>query len=165
MALDVTGLDHICLAVRDFGTSESFYDGVMELLGFKKGDAPIGGEPHAHYFNRHLQLSIRPARSEEPHDPYAAGLHHICLRLADDDAVDTAALELRTLGVKVRDPKVHTEYSEDYYAIFFEDPDGIRLERVGRLRIREEIIEQWDRLEGFLNPMQRLQNQEETPEG
>ena len=64
----ITGLDHIYLSVSDFEGSEAFYDRVMALLGFRKGDAPIAGEPHAHYFNPALQLTIRPARSAPP-DP------------------------------------------------------------------------------------------------
>ena len=34
-------------------------------------------------------------------------------------------------GIKVLDPPAHyPEYSGDYYAVFFEDPDGMKLELV-----------------------------------
>ncbi len=45
--LEVTGIDHIYIAVRDLGRSEAFYDPVMKLLGFKKGTSPINNERHA----------------------------------------------------------------------------------------------------------------------
>jgi hypothetical protein len=66
----VLGLDHIYLTVSDFARSERYYDTVMRALGFRKGDKAIAGDPHAHYFNPVLQLSIRPARSSRSHDPY-----------------------------------------------------------------------------------------------
>jgi catechol 2,3-dioxygenase-like lactoylglutathione lyase family enzyme len=53
--MEVLGLDHLYLTVSDFERSEAFYDAVMKALGFRKGDASIGGEPHAHYFNPRLQ--------------------------------------------------------------------------------------------------------------
>ena len=156
MALEVVGLDHVYLTVSDFAAAERFWDPVMELLGFKKGDAPIGGAPHAHYFNRVLQVSIRPAERPGPHDPYSPGLHHLCLRLPDRAAVDEAAAALRRLGVDATEPRLYPEYAADYYATFFTDPDGIRLELVALRQGRRDVVALWDQLEGFLNPLQRL---------
>jgi len=48
--MEVIGLDHIYVSVSDFARSEAFYDRVMGALGFRKGDKPIGGDRHAHYF-------------------------------------------------------------------------------------------------------------------
>jgi glyoxylase I family protein len=158
--LEIVGLDHIYITVSDFERSESFYDRVMERLGFKKGDGKIAGDPHAHYFNRALQLSIRPAKAHQPHDPYAPGLHHICLQVASAEAVDQAAIALAELGVEATAPAFYPQYADDYYATFFTDPDGIRLELVARRAMRREVVEKWDRLEGFLNPMRRLKDRE-----
>jgi glyoxylase I family protein len=159
-ATEVIGLDHVYLAVSDFAVSERFYDRLMESLGFKKGDMRVAGEPHAHYFNRVLQISIRPAKRTVAHDPCAPGLHHICLRLADAAAIDEAARAIGALGVTVTAPKTYPEYAADYYAAFFEDPDGIRFELVANRKLRVDVVEKWDRLEGFLNPLQRLREKE-----
>jgi catechol 2,3-dioxygenase-like lactoylglutathione lyase family enzyme len=161
MELEVTGLDHLYLTVSNFDESERFYDRVMQALGFKKGDRAIGGDRHAHYFNRHLQLSIRPARTHTKHDCYAPGLHHLCLRLPDRAAVDAAARELSALGVRVSEPKLYPEYADDYYAIFFEDPDGMRLELVALRQGRRDVVDKWDQLQEFLNPLQRLREREQ----
>jgi catechol 2,3-dioxygenase-like lactoylglutathione lyase family enzyme len=160
MPLEVTGLDHLYLAVSDFDASERFYDAVMKTLGFKKGDKAIGGERHAHYFNRQMQLSIRPARTAVAHDSYAPGLHHLCFRVADPASVDAAACALEALGIRVTAPKLYPEYADDYYASFFEDPDGIRLELVALRKARREIVEKWDRLDDSVNPLQRLHEKE-----
>lgn len=151
--MDVIGLDHIYLAVSDFARSERFYDAAMGALGFRKGDKPIAGEPHAHYFNRALQVTIRPARSTSPHDPYAPGLHHLCLQARSRADVDAAAAALSALGIPASAPRRYPEYNPDYYATFFEDPDGIRLELVCRTPYRDEVVRHWDEYTTFLNPV------------
>jgi catechol 2,3-dioxygenase-like lactoylglutathione lyase family enzyme len=151
--MEVTGLDHLYLAVSDLGKSEAFYDRVMQLLGFRKGDKAVAGEPHAHYFNPTLQLSLRPARSRSQHDPYAPGLHHLCLQLATRADVDAAAAALRAAGVDASEPKLHPEYHPGYYATFFCDPDGIRLELVCRTPDRDDLVRYWSQFTEFLNPL------------
>lgn len=129
MPVEVLGIDHVYVAVRDLARSSRFYDGVMAVLGYRRGESVIAGDPHVHYFNRQFGFSLRPAREGTPaHDPYAPGLHHFCFRVIDAAAVDRAATELREAGVAVTDPQLYPQYAPDYYAIFFEDPDGIRLE-------------------------------------
>lgn len=157
MAVEVLGLDHLYITVSDLRRSERFYDAIMERLGFRKGDSAIGGDPHAHYFNRHLQYTIRPARSgTAPHDPYAPGLHHVCFQVPNRDAVDEAHRELMRLGIAATEPREYPEYNDDYYATFFSDPDGIRLELVARSRTREEISSSWSLFRVFLNPLTDL---------
>jgi catechol 2,3-dioxygenase-like lactoylglutathione lyase family enzyme len=154
-SVDVTALDHLYVAVRDLARSEAFYDPVMRLLGFRKGTFPIAGERHLHYFNRVLQYSLRPARTDAAHDPYRPGLHHVCFRVATRDAVDAAARGLRALGVAVEVPRLYPEYAPDYYALFFTDPDEIRLEVVAHRRLRTLTVEHWDRLTEFEDPLRK----------
>ena len=127
--MEVLGLDHLYLSVSDLARSEAFYDPVMQLLGFRKGDKAIGGDPHAHYFNRTLQLSLRPARTRSPHDPYAPGLHHLCLQLPTPADVDETVRRLRELGVEsiVFDPCTNVPV-HDYLTTMRED--ALHLERV-----------------------------------
>ena len=153
----VTAVDHIYLTVSDFAASEAFYDTVLALLDFRKLDAPIGGDPHRHYFNRVMQISIRPSRGGA-HDPYAPGLHHLCLQVADDAAVDACARLLRAAGVAVTEPQSFPQYAPDYYAIFFSDPDGIRLEVVARRARRKLVAERFDELTSFTDPFAALKD-------
>jgi glyoxylase I family protein len=45
--IEVTGIDHIYIAVSDLSRSEIFYDRVLlDTLGFKKNKFTLGGEPH-----------------------------------------------------------------------------------------------------------------------
>ncbi len=155
MSVEIGAVDHVYVSVRDVARSEAFYDRVMRFLGFKKGTAPIVGEPHAHYFNRVTQYTIRPARSADAHDPYRPGLHHLCFRVASRAEVDEAAAGLRALGVEASAPRLHPEYAPDYYATFFEDPDGIRLEIVALRRGRILVQEHWPELTEFEDPLRK----------
>ncbi len=145
MPVEVVGVDHVYIAVRDLRESERFYDLVMQVLGFRKLTEPLGGEPHLHYYNRQLGFTLRPARQGTPaHDPYAPGLHHFCVRVMDEAAVDLAAQELRAAGVEVSDPRLYPEYSPGYYAAFFSDPDGVRLEVCNFWERRKRRMFDWD---------------------
>lgn len=155
--VEVVGLDHIYLAVADLERSEKFYDSVLALLDFRKIDAPIGGEPHRHYFNKVMQISIRPAHGGR-HDPYAPGLHHLCLQVADTAALDKLARLLRTAGIAISAPALYPQYADDYYALFLDDPDGIRLEIVARRARRKLTVERWSELTHFLNPWAKLKD-------
>jgi glyoxylase I family protein len=154
--IEVTGVDHVYIAVRDLGRSEAFYDSIMKLLGFRKGTTPIGGERHLHYFNPVTQYTIRAASpSARQHDPYSPGLHHICFRVQSPTEVDRAAEGLRALGVEATPPAFYPEYAPDYYATFFSDPDGIRLEIVAHRRLRSLIRDHWSELTEFEDPLRK----------
>lgn len=142
----VIGLDHLYLTVRDLAVSERFYDQVLvETLGFRKDRAPIGGDEHAHYYNAHYGISLRPARpGTPPHDAYAPGLHHVCLRVETDADVDRAVAALAAHGIAATPGARYPQYAPDYYATFFADPDGIRLELTNFRANRRARMFAWD---------------------
>jgi glyoxylase I family protein len=143
--VEVVGIDHVYVAVRDLARSSAFYDRVMTVLGYRKLESTIGGDAHVHYYNRQFGFSLRPARPGSPdHDPYAPGLHHFCFRVVDERAVDRAVAELRAVGVEVTDGRYYPEYAADYYATFFTDLDGVRLEITNFREIRRRRMFDWD---------------------
>lgn len=57
------------------------------------------------------------------------GIHHLAWSVDSRAEVDRVHTLLRDAGVRILDaPTLYPEYSADYYAVFFEDPDGIKLE-------------------------------------
>jgi len=145
VTVEVIGIDHVYVTVRDLENSEEFYDRAMGVLGFRKRRGTIGGDAHVHFYNRHYGYSLRPAREGAPdHDPYAPGLHHFCFRVIDEAAVDRAAIELEEAGVDATEPRYYPEYAPDYYATFFTDPDGIRLEVTNFREIRRKLMYDWE---------------------
>ncbi len=148
--VEVIGIDHVYVAVSDLGHSAEFYDRAMTVLRFRKRKGSIGGDPHSHYYNRHFGYSIRPAREHTSrHDPYAPGLHHFCFRVVDEAAVGRTAEGLRDAGIEATEPRYYPEYAADYYATFFEDPDGVRLEVTNFREIRRKLMYDWEARSGL----------------
>ena len=143
MPIEVTAVDHVYVAVTDLARSEAFYDAVMKLLGFRKGTQPIAGERHLHYFNPVTQYTIRSARPSRPHDAYSPGLHHLCFRVVDEAAVDRAWTALGAAGIDATAPARYPQYDADYYATFFSDPDGVRLEITNFRASRRSRMAHW----------------------
>ena len=124
---------HIDLSVSDVAASKLVYGPVLEFLGYTqvKDDADVcewdlrGREPFG------ASLGIRKAKSAGAHDGHAPGLQHLAWRAASRDEVDRLHDLLIERGIPVLDPPArYPQYSGDYYAVFFADPDGIRLELV-----------------------------------
>jgi len=140
---EVIGIDHIYIAVRDLGRSEPFYDRVMiEALGFRKNRFEIAGDPHVQYFNRHFGYVLRPARVGA-FDAYSPGLHHFCFRVDTVEDVQTVAALLRSSGVDASPAQLYAHYAPDYWATFFSDPDGIRLEVTNYRQERRDRHDHW----------------------
>lgn len=141
---EVIGIEHIYLTVSDLRRSEVFYDQVLcKTLGFRKNSFALGDDTHIQYFNRHFGYVLRPSRTATPHNPYAPGLHHLCLRVESAADVATVAAELRAAGIEASEARRYPEYAEDYWATFFADPDGIRLEVSNYRQERRERFMQW----------------------
>ncbi|MBT9459955.1 MAG: VOC family protein [Burkholderiaceae bacterium] len=144
---EVTGIDHIYITVSDPARSEAFYDQVlMQTLGFRKNRFTLGGEPHVQYYNRLFGFVLRPARVKTPHEPYAPGLHHFCLRVDTVADVQAVAGQLIAAGIAATPAKNYPDYAPDYWATFFEDPDGVRLEVTNYRQERRDRHDGWDGL-------------------
>jgi catechol 2,3-dioxygenase-like lactoylglutathione lyase family enzyme/diadenosine tetraphosphate (Ap4A) HIT family hydrolase len=119
---------HIDLTVADLAVATAFYDGVLPLLGFRRGaDVPEGPI----WTGDGVEIGLQAARRPRPHDRYAPGLHHLAFEAPSRADVDRAYRQLLALRVQVLDaPAGYPAYSPGYYAVFFADPDGIKLEYV-----------------------------------
>ena len=116
----------------------------MELLGFRKNHFQLEGEQHIQYYNRHFGYVLRPARSMDLHNLYAPGLHHLCLRVANEQDVNTAARMLKERNIPVSEPKRYPEYAPDYFAVFLSDPDGVQLEITNYRQERRQRHDAWE---------------------
>lgn len=138
----VVGIDHLYITVLDLARSQAFYDAVfLGVLGFRRNAFEIGGEPHVQYYNRHFGYVLRPARLLQSHQPYAPGLHHLCLRVDTVDDVRAVADALNAAGIAATPAALHAGYAPDYWATFFTDPDGVRLEVTN---YRAERHDRWE---------------------
>jgi catechol 2,3-dioxygenase-like lactoylglutathione lyase family enzyme len=126
----VTGsLHHVDLTVADFRRSKEFYAQVLPLMGFERLPKEFG----AVAWRGATIIAIQPAKpgeKERAHSRYAPGLHHLAFRAPSRAAIDDLHRQLVGLGVTVLDPPAEYPYSDGYYALFFADPDGMKIEYV-----------------------------------
>jgi catechol 2,3-dioxygenase-like lactoylglutathione lyase family enzyme len=122
----VVGVDHLVISVGDFKKSKAFYAPLMEFLGFEieaEYDDMIG------WHNDKTLFWIAAADAEGKRHKYRKGdigFHHYAFRLRSRKDVDALQAFLEEQGTKIVDPA--GEYYDDYYAVFFLDPDGMKLE-------------------------------------
>ena len=122
-ACKVVGIDHISIRVSDYEKSKAFYGRLFEFLGFEISDeypSTIG------WTNGKTRYWIAPAEGRKKHRIGDVGLHHYAFQLRNRKDVDALQAFLKDERVRIVDPA--DEYYEDYYAVFFLDPDGIKLE-------------------------------------
>jgi catechol 2,3-dioxygenase-like lactoylglutathione lyase family enzyme len=122
-------IHHLDLTVSDFRRAKEFYGTVLPLMGFERLPKEFG----AVAWRGGAIIAIQPAKPEEKdraHNRYAPGFHHLALNAPSRDAVDALHAELVKLGVTILDPPAEYPYSAGYYAVFFADPDGLKLEYV-----------------------------------
>ena len=129
------GFHHLDLNVTDLEASKRVYGPVLEFLGYVQAKDEGGYEWDLKIGEgRGASLGLRPcdpALKGHVHQRYAPGFHHLAWRADSRDDVDRLHALLVEKGIKVLDPPAHyPEYSGDYYAVFFEDPDGMKLELV-----------------------------------
>jgi catechol 2,3-dioxygenase-like lactoylglutathione lyase family enzyme len=122
----VVGADHLVLSVGDFEKSKAFYAPLMEFLGFgvEAEYADMMG-----WANGRTLFWIAAADAEGKKHKYRKGdigFHHYAFRLRSRKDVDALQAFLEEQGTELVEPA--GEYYDDYYAVFFLDPDGMKLE-------------------------------------
>ena len=130
-------IGHIDLVVSSLERSLVFYGGLLGPLGFTRWSTITGerGE-RVVYLGRegsHLAIGLREAQegpAEGGYERYSIGLHHLAIRAPSREAVDERARWLADQGSTIESGPKEYGYSPNYYAVFFYDPDGIKLEIV-----------------------------------
>lgn len=119
----VVGIDHISIRVSDYEKSKAFYAKLFAFLGFELSDdygTTIG------WTNGRTRYWIAPAEGRRSHRIGDVGFHHYAFELRRRKDVDALQAFLEKEKVRIVDPAA--EYYDDYYAVFFLDPDGLKLE-------------------------------------
>jgi len=128
-----TGVHHVDLVVSSIERSLPFYRELLAPLGFHRISEVEGerGETIWYLGGPGTSIGLREAQTESgPHDRYAVGLHHLALEAYTRGVVDERAEWLRSQGAEIESGPQEYTYTPGYYAVFFYDPDGIKLEIV-----------------------------------
>jgi glyoxylase I family protein len=130
----VGGVHHVFLTVNDLARSRAFYAQLMPRLGYPAvGEYPGAADSIGFMGNGgSLWLKQAPARfAGETFSKDRVGLCELAFRAESRDQVDALARDVEGFGGAILDPpRDYPEYVPGYYAVFFSDPDGIKLELV-----------------------------------
>ena len=144
----VSKFSHVDLVVNSIERSLPFYRGLLEPIGWT-GYSEIRGErgETIHYLSVEgpgiAALGLRETASDRPGhraDRYSLGLHHLCIDVPSREVVDERAKWLDETGARIEGGPAEYEYTPGYYAVFFYDPDGIKLELLHRPTYWESLV-------------------------
>ncbi|MGD1051352.1 MAG: VOC family protein [Solirubrobacteraceae bacterium] len=134
------GIAHVDLVVGSLQRSLPFYRELLAPLGYTGADDIVGERGETVWYlsipgRFEGSLGLREASSRvdgAPHDRYGVGIHHVCFYAGSRDVVDERFGWLRERGAVIESEPREYAYTPGYYAVFFYDPDGIKLEIVHR---------------------------------
>lgn len=131
-------VDHIQITVQDFEASEKFYDKLLPILGFdlsKKGKGRVEANDFdvVEYVHDNIVIGINSPRKElkdvQVHRRRPGSLHHLAFRAESEAQIDELYPLILEIGADiVEPPKFYPQHGSHYYALFFKDPNGIKLE-------------------------------------
>lgn len=130
----LVGLGHVDLVCRDVDTSLAFYAAVFGPLGLEPPHRVPGERGETIHYLRFPALGsgsigLRQALRDQLFELYAPGLHHLALAVERREDVDTAHAAAVAAGAEIlHPPRLWPQYHPGYYATFFLDPDGFRIE-------------------------------------
>lgn len=126
--IQLNGIAHIQLSVRDVPRAVSFYRPLLAFFGMK----PIlDMDGYFYCVGSRTGVVISPAADElrdEGFDQGRPGLHHVCFRARSRGDVDRCFSFVQGLGARIVHGPQEDAWAPGYYSVLFEDPDGIRLE-------------------------------------
>jgi len=122
------------MVVSSIERSLPFYRELLGPLGWHRVSEVEGerGETIWYLVGQGTAIGLRGAQSsmEVPYDRYRIGLHHLAFEAASRAVVDERASWLRARGAAIESGPEEYGYQPGYYAVFFYDPDGLKLEIV-----------------------------------
>jgi glyoxylase I family protein len=125
-----TGVHHVDLVVSSIERSLPFYRDLLGPLGWHRISEVEGerGETIWYFTGPGTSIGLREAQTPSDYDRYRVGLHHLAIEAHSRAAVDERYEWLVEAGAEIESTPQEYGYALGYYAVFFYDPDGIKLE-------------------------------------
>lgn len=125
-----TGVHHVDLVVSSIERSLPFYRDLLGPLGWHRISEVEGerGETIWYLIGPGTSVGLREAQTPGEYDRYRVGVHHVAFEAVSRAAVEERADWLREHDVEIESGPEEYSYQPGYYAVFFYDPDGIKLE-------------------------------------
>ncbi|KAF9173606.1 hypothetical protein BGX21_011154 [Mortierella sp. AD011] len=130
-------INHISLSTSDYEQGKKFYHFLLsDLLGYKK----TMEEPYCTMWHHSSgeAIAVSPG-SKTPHSKHTPGLNHLAFNTETPELVDEMYQKVvqfqeankdMSASIILDKPASYPQYSPGYYAVFFTDPDGVKIELV-----------------------------------
>ena len=136
----VLGIDHLAIRVSNLKRSKEFYDRLLGFMGFElewEFGQTIGWD------NGRTMYWITEADrkgKQHKHRTGDVGFHHYAFEVSRPGDVDKGHALLVEMGTTIIDaPADYPDYGEGYRAVYFLDPDGLKLEVMYFLEKRKRL--------------------------
>ncbi|MBU1636116.1 VOC family protein [bacterium] len=125
-------LHHVELYVSDLAKSREFWGWLLGELGYQeyqRWDSGVSWKLGETYL---VLVQTEERFLSQPYHRCRTGLNHLAFHAASREQVDELTEKLRRRGITILYEDRHPfAGGPDHYAVFFEDPDRIKVELVG----------------------------------
>jgi len=124
-------IDHTIVSVNKYEPACRFYDWLMPKLGYAGGPHDYG--EMRGWSSQPGSFWVKKADTHFAADTFnkdRVGLCEIAFGGENRAQIDALAQEIEAHGGKILDAPREYDYVPGYYAVFFTDPDGLKLEVV-----------------------------------
>ncbi|MFA4887924.1 MAG: VOC family protein [Candidatus Nanoarchaeia archaeon] len=128
-----TTFNHLQIYIGDGEVSFKFYKELLTYLGY---ELIVEDKTHLGMRNGLTDIWLKEVPKENKHNKYSRrkiGVNHVAFAVAKKEDVDKFYKEFlipKNIQTLYNTPKDFPKYTPSYYAVFFEDPDKIKLEVV-----------------------------------
>jgi len=126
--MEINGIAHIQLSVRNVERSTKFYEPLLHSLGLV---TLIQSSEFFYCIGARTGVAIGPVDPRHAGDSFdqrRVGVHHVCFRARQREDIDELHDFVRELGATIVHGPREDAFAPGYYSVLFEDPDGIRIE-------------------------------------
>lgn len=121
---------HVFLHVSSVEKSAQFYDLVLRQLGWVRTMRDPEWAAWTHGNQAFFIVIVGEKYRAAGYHRKRIGMNHVAFHVESRDAVDSFAkhMEANAVPLLYEGPKEYPEYRVGYYAVYFEDPDRIKVE-------------------------------------
>ena len=131
MAIKDGSLEHLDISVSDLAHSGEFWAAFLKDLGYREFAKSATGWSWTNDESTVFLLQAEPGYLDPPYHRKRVGLNHLAFGVSDPKQVDAMATRLKERGIPLLYGGPRT--GRTTYAVFFEDPDRIKIELVAPL--------------------------------
>ncbi len=122
-------LHHIEIYVRDLNKSKEFWGWLLNELGYKEYQSWEHGISYILEKTYIVFVQVEEKFLDVPYHRCRAGLNHLAFHGGSNEFIDEITIKLKNRGVKILYEDKHPYAGgPDYYAVYFEDPDRMKVE-------------------------------------